>query len=252
MKKQMKPEDIYKGYLILVNEENPCRMEEKARFLRFAEEGEGLLEQRTFSVLHSLLQEIGGIDKIAVVSGYRSRQEQERIYRESLQENGEEFTRKFVALPGHSEHHTGMAVDLAIRSAEIDFLCPDFPADGIAGEFRRAAGRYGFIQRYQAGKEKITGIAEEPWHFRYVGYPHSIIMEERNLSLEEYIEFIKNFPWGGLGLTFFHQGQRLEIAYLPWEQAKREAIELPEDRDYEISGNNTDGFILTIWEKEKR
>ena len=84
-------------------------------------------------------------------------------------ENGEEFTNQFVARPGHSEHQTGLAIDLGLKQPDIDFLRPYFPYKGICQTFRELSTDYGFIERYPAGKEAITGIAHEPWHFRYVG-----------------------------------------------------------------------------------
>lgn len=60
----------------------------------------------------------------------------------------------------------------------------------ICDEFRKAAPDYGFIQRYAKNKEEITGISHEPWHFRYVGYPHSRIIKDNGFSFEEYTEFI--------------------------------------------------------------
>ena len=77
------------------------------------------------------------------------RAEQERIYRESLRDNGPAFTRRFVALPGCSEHETGLAIDLGERRASIDFIRPAFPDTGLCSAFRRRAARYGFILRYR-------------------------------------------------------------------------------------------------------
>ena len=107
-------------------------------------------------------------------------------YLQSLLENGEEFTNKFVARPGHSEHQTGLAIDLGLKQPDIDFLRPNFPYEGICQTFRELAADYGFIERYPVGKEAITGIAHEPWHFRYVGVPHAKIMVDHNWTLEEY------------------------------------------------------------------
>ncbi len=115
-------------------------------------------------------------------------EEQTQIYEDSLRENGGEFTKKFVALPGCSEHQTGLAIDLGLCKEEIDFICPDFPYEGICQKFRQMAPDYGFVERYPAGKEKVTGIGHEPWHFRYVGRPHARIMTDRGLVLEEYLE----------------------------------------------------------------
>lgn len=123
-------------------------------------------------------------------------EEQQSIFDSSLLENGEEFTRKFVALPGCSEHQTGLAIDLGLKQEEVDFICPEFPYTGICQKFRERAAAYGFIERYQKEKERITGISQEPWHFRYVGCPHAKIMEKYHLCLEEYSELLEQILYG--------------------------------------------------------
>ncbi|MCQ4087636.1 D-alanyl-D-alanine carboxypeptidase family protein [Saccharibacillus sp. JS10] len=138
--------------------------------------------------LDALLEAIGGKTDIVVVSGYRDLAEQTEIYSSSLEENGAEYTAKFVALPGCSEHHTGLAVDVGSAAGGLDFIAPEFPDDGVCGAFKAKAAEFGFVQRYKAHKERLTGISCEPWHFRYVGAPHAAIMEERDLCLEEYVE----------------------------------------------------------------
>ena len=134
---------------------------------------------------------MGGEGKIIPVSGYRPHAEQLALWEETLRAQGEEFTRKYVAIPGCSEHESGLAIDLAADAPDIDFICPEFPPTGICQIFREKAPFYGFIQRYPKGKEDITGISEEPWHFRYVGMPHSKIIAERGLVLEEYIRLLE-------------------------------------------------------------
>lgn len=146
-----------------------------------------LLEREAACALSRIMEQLGGWELIVPVSGWRSEEEQLEIYEASLRENGTEFTAKFVAMPGHSEHQTGLAIDLGLRQLEIDFLCPEFPYEGICQKFREMAPAYGFIERYPADKESITGIAHEPWHFRYVGTPHSEFMAVNGLTLEEYL-----------------------------------------------------------------
>lgn len=135
------------------------------------------------------------------VSGWRSQQEQQRIWDDSMAEHGETFTRQYVALPGCSEHQTGLAIDLGKAAGYIDFIRPAFPYDGVCGRFRRLAARYGFIERYQRGKEEVTGISAEPWHFRYVGAPHAQLMETNGLCLEEYRDFCGRVPGASLWKT---------------------------------------------------
>lgn len=189
-------------------------------------------------------------ESIALVSGYRSEKEQTDIYESSLKENGAEFTAKFVALPNHSEHQTGFAIDLGLEKENIDFICPDFPYEGICEKFRTAAPQYGFIERYRKGKENITKIAPEPWHFRYVGFPHSAIISENNFALEEYIEYLKQFSANGTHLKYGNGKTCFEIFYVQAEKAGSTKIMLPYNTDdavsaYEISGNNVDGFVVT-------
>ena len=146
-----------------------------------------LLEREAAHALSLIMEQLDGWRLIVPVSGWRSLEEQLTIYGESIQENGPEFTGKFVAMPGHSEHQTGLAIDLGLRQPEIDFIRPAFPYEGICQRFRELAPAYGFIERYPADKEHITGIAHEPWHFRYVNTPHSEIMAFKGLTLEEYL-----------------------------------------------------------------
>lgn len=226
----VKKEDIYKGYLILVNQNNLI----KKPVLNLVKENDIELEKTTHHALKEVLKKINAQDKIVWVSGYRSLQEQKKLYQDSIEENGLEFTQKYVALPNASEHQTGLAIDLGLKQEVIDFICPSFPRDGICEEFRSLAPFYGFIERYTKEKEKITGISSEEWHFRYVGYPHSKIMEEKNMCLEEYIAYLKKFPFPKK-LSY----QNYEISYIPYE----ENMKIP--KNVEISGNNQDGFIIT-------
>lgn len=207
-----------------------------------------LLQEEATNMLRFILDRISANGAIVPVSGYRKAAEQRSIYENSLKDNGEEFTKKYVALENHSEHQTGLAIDLGLNEKEIDFIRPDFPYVGICNEFRKAAPDYGFIERYAKDKEEITGISHEPWHFRYVGYPHSKIMQENGFSLEEYTQFIKAYLEDKKYL--FEQAHRaeIEIYYVPAKDDKT-LIKIPENCVYQISGNNIDGFVVTIWRK---
>ena len=239
-------EEINRGSLILVNRDYPF-IEEEDRQLRQVSEtfSDVILEQEATAMLKKLLEEMRAENEIVLVSGYRSRKEQERIYRTSLRENGGEFTRKYVALPNHSEHQTGLAVDVGEKREKIDFICPAFADEGVGKTFRRLAYKYGFIERYLKEKEAMTKISAEEWHFRYVGYPHSMLIKEKGLCLEEYIELLKKYPYGKEGLIYEEEGRKAEIFYVKAEEET--VISLPENSLYKISGNNVDGFILTLW-----
>ena len=169
--------------LALVNQIHPIRWEPRTLV---PVRGAVLLEARAARALNLLMEDLNGWNFITAVSGWRSQEEQQELYVRSLLEHGEEFTRRFVALPGHSEHQTGLAIDLGLTRADLDFIRPYFPYDGICQQFRKQAAAYGFIERYPAGKDTVTDIAHEPWHFRYVGAPYAAIIERRRWTLEEY------------------------------------------------------------------
>jgi D-alanyl-D-alanine dipeptidase/carboxypeptidase len=208
------------------------------------------LERRFAAVYEKLIDELCAHEQVTAVSGWRSQQEQEEIYNDSMLENGADFTRKYVAFPGHSEHQTGLAVDLALKQPEIDFLRPHFPYTGVCGAFRERARIFGFIERYPKGKENITGIAYEPWHFRYVGAPHATLMEQMGDTLEEYHAYVKQFLYGHNPLKYVFGNSAMEISYLP-ANGETTVLEMQDKTAFSISGNNMDGFIITIWRANK-
>ena len=268
-------EDIFSGELILVNEEHPIffwkeeissasqklhgeipsfpwMQNHVPSFMAVKEQyPDILLQKKASTVLSHILRDIGGEQEIIPVSGYRSGEEQTKIWEDSIKDNGEEFTRKYVALPGHSEHQTGLAIDLGLKKDVIDFIRPDFPYEGICQKFRETAPEYGFIERYERGKEPVTKIAHEPWHFRYVGYPHSKIMKKKGFSLEEYIEMLKEFPVEEEHYFYEDEkGRQAEVFFVPLSKKKKAMLSIPEECLYQISGNNVDGCIITIWRHE--
>ncbi len=237
MKVKLKKEDISKGYLILINPDHLLQ-KNTMNLIFYNEEFKNIeLEQEANNQLHLALDTIKSNNRIVPVSGYRTLEEQIDIYESSLKDNGEEFTKKFVALPNASEHQTGLAIDLALNEGKIDFICPSFPYHGICQEFRNVAPKFGFIERYKNDKKKITKISKEEWHFRYVGYPHSEIINNLDFCLEEYIDYIKTFTYPNNPLIY----NEYKIFYVPYKD--NHYIELNDD--YLISGNNVDGFILT-------
>lgn len=246
---ELEREKIYHGALLLVNAHYPIQSCNEKGFIpadiRFPDI---LMKREAANVLQLIFEKISAGDSIVPVSGYRSAEEQTAIYANSLKDNGEEFTRRYVAVPNHSEHQTGLAIDLGVNKKNIDFIRPDFPYNGICQDFRKAAPDHGFIERYTKEKENITGISHEPWHFRYVGYPHSKIIEENGLSLEEYTEFIKTYRDNCRFVYREAFGTEVELYYVPANDNKTR-IDIPEKCIYQISGNNIDGFIVTAWRK---
>lgn len=248
----MSPSSVYAGNLILVNRQHPYREEKTDHTLVpvCRESANVLMERKAVVMLSRIMNDIHGWSQIAAVSGWRSMQEQQEIYRQSLQENGIAFTKKFVAIPGCSEHQTGLAIDLGLRQPGIDFIRPDFPYSGICRMFREKAASFGFVERYPAGKEEVTGIAHEPWHFRYVGMPHAAIMAERGLTLEEYIVFLRRFSYGIKSYEYRKDGLDTAVSYLPAVSGTNTQINIDTEVSCSVSGNNVDGFIITEWREK--
>ena len=245
MKRKCFPrEDMHRGPLIVVNAAHPLQSGGDAPLAPVdARHPDILLDARAGRLLACCIEDAHGAGEIVPVSGWRSQKEQQAIWDQTLRESGEAFTRKYVAVPGCSEHQTGLAIDLGQQAAHIDFIRPAFPYDGVCGAFRRAAARYGFIERYQAGKERLTGIAAEPWHFRFVGAPHAALIEENGLCLEEYPAFLQAC---GPRICRLASGRTAQVFYVPAADQLTE-IDLP-DGCVQVSGDNLGGFIITAWE----
>lgn len=227
----MKQNSIYSGDLILVNASFQFRTEDKSILVSVDDQFHDILVNKKLAdAYQNIMMEIHAQNKIVPVSGYRSHDEQTALFDSSLKENGKEFTYKYVALPDHSEHQTGLALDVGINQENIDFIRPDFPYDGIAQDFRNIAPKYGLIERYGKEKEEITGISHEPWHFRYVGCPHAEYITEYNLCLEEYIDIIKKYT------------KEKPLKYHHYNIYYEKTIT---SLDTVFSGNNVDGFIVT-------
>lgn len=236
---------VHAGSLILVNAAHPlCAEPNPAGLVSVGGTDDIFLERRAAALLEKLMGDLHGWRGIVPVSGWRSQTEQQKIWDGTLRASGAEFTQKYVARPGYSEHQTGLAIDLGLRQEQVDFIRPAFPDTGICGAFRRRAADYGFILRYPAGKEAITGIAWEPWHFRYVGVPHAQIMDASGFVLEEYQTFIKQYRFGSRPLVYETGNLVFSLSYLPLTETGALSAE---PLGGIVSGNNADGFIVTQW-----
>ncbi|CAM3437054.1 D-alanyl-D-alanine carboxypeptidase family protein [Paenibacillus lupini] len=247
--------EIHQGHLVLINRENPIRQTiSNSRLLPLSSIPsihtlrDGMLLERTcLRQLANLLEACHGINEIIAVSGYRTKLEQEQIYASSLVDNGADYTARYVAWPDRSEHQTGLAIDVGKLNKNVDFIAPAFPDTDVYKSFKQLAASFGFIQRYKEGKEFITHISCEPWHFRYIGCPHAEIMERNEWCLEEYIDQLKNYPFEDDHLVYEDEHSSVQIYYVAADSGIVTTIPLvPCDR-YLLSGNNRDGFIVTAY-----
>ena len=125
--------------------------------------------------------------RIIAVSAYRDYNYQEELFNYYVNEKGMDYALKCSAKSGHSEHQTGLAVDVEGSNFDYD----NFENSKDFYWMSKNAHKYGFILRYPKNSEHITGFKYEPWHYRYVGIEVATYIYENNITLEEYIETIK-------------------------------------------------------------
>ena len=123
--------------------------------------------------------------QLVISSGYRSYKEQEETYEYYKKIKGEEEVKTYAALPGYSEHQTGLAFDILA----IDTLIEDFEKTKEFEWLQKKAYKYGFILRYPKGKEKLTGYDYESWHYRYVGKELAKKIYEEKITYDEYYAY---------------------------------------------------------------
>lgn len=234
-------EQIYQGNLLLVNSEYPVRQEgiktDVVNLFTHNElvKGYGLLYNNIYlseDIAHEFSEMIAaaekeGVDNFWITSGYRTLDEQRKLYEELGPD---------AALPaGYSEHNMGLALDVGTTQTTMD-KAPE-------GEWiEKNAWKYGFILRYPEDKKDITGIQYEPWHIRYVGLPHSVIMKEKNFVLEEYLDYLKEKK----KVTAEFDGKKYTVSYHSFSENM--TIHIPKNQEYKISGDNMDGIIVTMYD----
>ncbi len=182
-------------YMVLVNEDNrlPENFDETVEIIS-VENAMGDtygIEKRTYQAFlrmrEDLLQNEG--IQTELISVYRTIAQQEATFSRYVNRFGMEYARKYAALPGHSEHHTGFAIDVGVvvdgvLTRTIEQM---LPVDDLYKIIQKKLPAYGFILRYPAGKEAVTKIGYEPWHFRYIDSPEiAKEIADKGLCFEEY------------------------------------------------------------------
>ncbi|WP_179031399.1 M15 family metallopeptidase [Paenibacillus kribbensis] len=125
--------------------------------------------------------------ELRAVSGYRSYKRQVSIFNNNVKTKGEAYASQVSAVPGTSEHQTGLAIDVSSPSVG-NVLEQSFGASKEGEWLEKHAPEYGFIIRYMKDKQDITGYVYEPWHIRYVGKDIAEDVAKQGLTLEEYFD----------------------------------------------------------------
>ncbi len=178
-----------------------------------------------------------------ITRAYRTEAEQEKLTLANQSRSESCISSK----PLYSEHHTGYAFDLNVFSGGKSYSLENAAVDNeIYAWIYENAHEYGFILRYEKGKENLTGMAYDGGHFRYVGKGHAAYMKEHGLSLEEYVALLYRHPHDGKHLTFEYGGVKYDVCFVAFSGGEEEKeVLINADLSYVISGENSDGVIIT-------
>ncbi|MHA7107419.1 M15 family metallopeptidase [Bacillus sp. C-3-6] len=240
-RKEITKEQIYKGDLLLVNRDYPVKKDSiRSDIININHNSELVRGYVIFDrnlrlskdVVKKFLNVVDAAGKESVnhfliSSGYRDFQEQKQLY----EKMGSDY-----ALPaGYSEHNLGLSLDIGSTQKKME-KAPE-------GKWiEENVWKHGFVLRYPKNKSNITGIQYEPWHIRYVGLPHSAIMQKKNFTLEEYLEFLKEKK----EVSTEVEDKKYTVSY--YKVSENTKVNVPANKQYEISGNNMDGVIVTVQE----
>jgi len=246
---EMEEQEIHQGSLLLVNHDHTFEIPNNLDLVRIndfkttqfrVQPDSSRLHRSVIEPLDEMMDAfITSTNNRSVVirSAHRNYDTQRSILNRYISQMGRREALRYAALPGHSEHHTGLAFDFGVMSGNT---INAFTGTGNASWFRRNSYKYGFILRYQQSKTRITQTADEPWHYRYVGLPHSALIYQNNWCLEEFIENIRNYTYEE-PLEFEYEDVIYGIYF-----AEGTSVRIPFNTEFEISGNNIDGFIITV------
>ncbi len=221
----MKADDkfLFNQSLLLINTEHMLSEDFEAETAEYRDTGVEMNACITtaYGALSDAVKTSTG-DKLYVSSGIRDRVRQQELYEEDPET---------ATIPGASEHETGLCMDVYVAY---------FAGDGFlksrAGQFVNShCDEYGFIIRYPSYGEKKTGIRFEPWHIRYVGFPHSEIIYNNRLTLEEYIFSLEE------GVCYEADGY-----FITRQRPVDGKVYVPTGCDsYTVSPDNTGCYIIT-------
>ena len=248
--------DVHRGTLLLVNGENPYRFDEDVDLISVFEHKNSFYQVKDtlLSVRREIMEPLNDMlgdfynerknKTLIIISGHRTYDLQQSLFNDKLDSDGAVEAAKWVAQPGMSEHHTGLALDFSIYFADTG-LSESYDGTGDFEWINSNAYKYGFVLRYAEDKKAVTGIYYEPWHFRYVGLPHSHIMAQKRLCLEEYIDYLRENTSAEEPLETKLSGSEYAVYYAAYESEGN--VPVPSGAAVSVSGNNVDGFIVTAY-----
>lgn len=243
-----KAEDVNTGNLILVNSDHEYKFAEGDIDLTVlwdvisgdifhVRDMVTSLDKETLDQFQALMQAFYDKEKnsdIYVIGGYRSKGDQDDAY----------WSGNSQFKGGCSDYHTGRSLDLAIVPSDGSSSGYYSPT-GVYGFIDEHAAEYGFVIRYPEGKENYTHERVRDYTYRYVGVPHAVYMKQNSLCLEEYIDKLKEHTKDD-PIEVTVDKKLYQIYYAPANSTGDTEVPVPSNKTYTVSGNNVDGFIVTV------
>ncbi|MDR5657919.1 M15 family metallopeptidase [Serpentinicella sp. ANB-PHB4] len=214
-----------------------------------------IMDRNAFDAYYKMAKDAydQGIRGMIMASTFRSFARQEHLFNQRVQRLKQTYDYETAfkkaatvnAIPGTSEHQTGLAVDITNldENGRMLNLSQSFESTTVGSWLSKNSWKYGYILRYEEEKMDITGIIYEPWHFRYVGKPHAEIIFNNNLALEEYIDFLKDEN----EIKFTDYNNKTYAIYY-FDSLKSDGLirTLKTENISAISGDGHKGIILTV------
>ena len=182
-------------YMILINSENkvPEGFLDTVELVE-VENPEGsrfFVEKKTYAAFLALQADIRENDglEIALLNSYRNLEMQQKAFDNYFYKFGLAYAEKYAARPGCSEHHTGFAIDVSfLQDGKLTHSAQELlKLDDLFRVVHKKLAKYGFLLRYPRGKEEITRVNYEPWHYRYIHDPEiAKEIADRGICFEEY------------------------------------------------------------------
>lgn len=243
--------DVHKGDLIVVSEKqglqyvfpaasNLILIEDIRRDqngtrpyqTRVLREDEKLLSDAAYAV-NQMLTDFYlkfGDNSLILMDTYRSQKDQE----------------SYSSTPvGFSEHHTGLVFTIKTYNANNKPVA--LSQNAMSDWIYENCYKYGIICRYPTDKEAQTGVEDYNYCFRYVGVAHATYMKQNNLCLEEYVQLLKKDYSNGTILDITDGQASYKVYYIPASTDELTTVTVPQNYKYTVSGDNSGGFIVTIY-----
>ena len=249
--------EMHHGPLALISEDYPTEDLTEGIFTAFDKKLDTISVRDLTVMLHedatAALNEMAtafekekNLTDLLILNGYVTKEQQKQRYEEDLRRTGKTES-ELYALPGCSEFESGYSFELSLYR---NGTYMNFTTEDEHSWLTEHCAEFGLIQRYPESRSAVTKVSNRPEVFRYVGQPHAWYMTQNDLCLEEYIELLEGYLYEGEHFRLTDKdGQEYEVYTVsidPSDPAAECEIPVPIGDNFNVSGNNKHGFIVTV------